>query len=219
MATPLKRSASRTLDLRKEWKHLYAPRAGTVGLVDVPRLTFLMIDGAIEKGSSPGISPGFQEAVGAMYSAAYTLKFMIKLREKDPVDYPVMALEGLWWVEDGVFDITVKDNYVYTLMIMVPELVTPKMLAEAAAQAGKKRPNPALSRVRLEKFREGLCVQAMHVGPYDTEPATMEKMRLHAEEKGYRMAGRHHEIYLGDPRRAKPEKLKTVLRHHVEKAG
>jgi hypothetical protein len=214
-----KRPAPRKLDLRREWKHLYAPRAGTVGLVEVPRLTFLMIDGRIEKGSAPGISPAFTEAVGAMYSAAYTLKFMIKLREKDPVDYPVMALEGLWWVENGVFDIMVKDNYVYTLMIMVPDLVTPKMVADAATQAAEKKPNPALSRVRLEKLTEGLCVQAMHVGPYDTEPATMEKMRLFAEENGCTMAGKHHEIYLGDPRRARPEKLHTVLRHHVARAG
>jgi hypothetical protein len=154
-----------------------------------------------------------------MYSTAYTLKFTCKLREKDPVDYPVMALEGLWWVEDGVFDITVKDNYVYTLMIMVPDFVTPKMLAEAVAQASRKRPNPALSRVRLERFSEGLCVQAMHVGPYDTEPATMERMRLHAGQNHCTMAGKHHEIYLGDPRRAKPEKLRTVLRHHVVRAG
>ena len=122
-------------------------------------------------------------------------------------------------MEHGVFDIRVKDNYVYTLMIMVPDLVTQKIFKAAVEEAARKRPNPALSRVQLSKFKEGLCVQAMHVGPYDTEPATMEKMRLHAEENGYVMAGKHHEIYLGDPRRAKPEKMKTVLRHHVERAG
>jgi hypothetical protein len=128
-----------------------------------------------------------------------------------------MALEGLWWVEDGKFDITVKDNWVYTVMIMQPDHITPEMFAETVAQAEKKRPNPALSRLRLEPFREGLCVQTMHIGPYATEPATIERMQQWAAEGGYRMAGRHHEIYMGDPRRADPEKLKTVLRHPVER--
>jgi len=203
------------LDLRKQWKHLYVPSARKVELVDVPEFKFLMIDGRIEAGEAPGTSPGFGEAMAALYGAAYTLKFMSKLRKEDPIDYPVMALEGLWWAEDGAFAITVKDNWVYTLMIMVPDHITPEMFEDARAQVAKKRPNPALSRLRLEAFREGLCVQTMHLGPYDTEPATMEKLHRWAAENGYRMRGKHHEIYLGDPRRAAPEKLKTVLRHPV----
>ena len=91
------------------------------------------------------------------------------------------------------------------------------MFAEALAQAAKKKPNPALARLRLESFREGLCVQTVHIGPYDTEPATIEKMRCWAAENGCRLVGKHHEIYLGDPRRAEPEKLKTVLRHGVKR--
>lgn len=205
------------LDLRKQWKHLYSPSAKKVELVDVPDLKFLMIDGRIEAGQEPGTSSGFEEAMGALYGAAYTLKFMCKLRRQDPVDYPVMALEGLWWVEDGKFDITVKDNWVYTMMIMQPDLITEDMLEEAAAQAAKKRPNPALSRVRLASFCEGLSVQIMHIGPYATEPATVEKMHAWAAGNGYRLAGKHHEIYMGDPRRADPEKLKTILRHGVER--
>ena len=203
------------LDLRKQWKHLYAPSAKKVELVDVPEFKFVMIDGRIEPGEAPGTSPGFGEAMIALYGAAYTLKFMSKLRKTDPIDYPVMALEGLWWVEDGVFDITVKDNWVYTLMIMQPDHITPELFAEALVQAAKKRPSPALARLRLETFREGLCVQTMHLGPYDTEPATIEKMKLWAAENGYRLTGKHHEIYMGDPRRTQPEKLKTVLRHPV----
>jgi len=206
------------LDLRKQWKHLYAPSAKKIELVDVPEFKFVMLDGRIEPGDAPGTSPGFGEAMGALYGAAYTLKFMSKLRKEDPIDYPVMALEGLWWVEDGKFDITVKDNWVYTLMLMQPDHITPAMFGEALAQAAKKRPNPALSRLRLASFREGLCVQTMHLGPYDTEPATIERMRLWAAENGYQLAGKHHEIYLGDPRRAEPEKLKTVLRHGVAHA-
>jgi hypothetical protein len=206
------------LDLRKQWKHLYAPSARAVALVDVPELKFVMIDGRIEPGEAPGTSPGFGEDMAALYSAAYTLKFMSKLRKEDPIDYPVMALEGLWWVEDGKFDITIKDNWVYTVMIMQPDHITAAMFAEAVAQAAKKKPNPALSRLRLETFREGLCVQTMHIGPYSTEPATMARMQGWAAENGYRLVGRHHEIYMGDPRRADPEKLKTVLRHPVEHA-
>jgi hypothetical protein len=206
------------LDLRKKWKHLYKPSVGKVELVDVPELLFVMIDGRIEPGQAPGTSPAFAEAMGALYSASYTLKFMSKLRKKNPINYPVMALEGLWWIEDGRFDLSVKDNWLYTVMIMQPDHITPEMFAEALVQAGKRRPNPALSRLRLERFREGLCVQALHVGPYSSEPATVERMKGWAAEKGYVLAGKHHEIYMGDPRRTSPEKLKTVLRHAVARS-
>jgi hypothetical protein len=206
-----------TLDLRRQWKHLYAPSARKIELVDVPEFKFLMIDGRIEPGEAPGTSPGFAEAMAALYSSGYTLKFMSKLRPTDPIDYPVMALEGLWWVEGDSFHITVKDNWFYRLMIMQPDHITPEMLGDALAQAARKKPNPALSRIRLEPFREGLCVQTMHIGPYDAEPATVERMNLWAEESGYRLAGKHHEIYLSDPRRVQPEKMKTVLRHGVSR--
>jgi len=214
----------KTLDLKKELKHLYQPSATKVGIVKVPRLQFAMIDGAIEKGQAPGTSPGFQEATQAIYGIAYTLRFMLKKRAKDPVDYPVMALEGLWWVEDGKFDIAVKDNWSYTLMIMQPELVTRKDFEEGRAEVRRKRgDSPALAKLRLESFEEGLCVQVMHIGPYSTEPATLERMRLFAQENGWRgqvgSGGKHHEIYLGDPRKADPSKLKTVLRHPIKKAG
>ena len=212
----------KTLDLKKEFKHLYQPSAKKVEIVQVPRLQFVMIDGAIEKGSEPGKSPMFAEATQALYSVSYTLKFMLKKRKTDPIDYPVMALEGLWWVEDGMFDITVKDNWFYTLMIMQPEVVTPNIFAEGLEQIRKKKgESELLSNVRLEHFEEGLCVQTMHIGPYATEPATIERMRAFAEENGYRDCIRedrkHHEIYLGDPRKADPAKMKTVLRHPIVK--
>ena len=205
------------LDLRKQYRRLYAPSPKKVELVSVPELRFLMLDGSIEPGAEPGTSPGFGEGLGALYSVAYTLKFMSKLRKENAIDYPVMALEGLWWVEDGKFDITVKDNWFYTLMIMVPEHITPEMLLEAVGQAARKKPNSALSRLRLTSYCEGLCVQTMHIGPYSTEPETVARMDVWADENGYRMVGKHHEIYMGDPRRAQPETLKTVLRHGVER--
>jgi hypothetical protein len=212
----------KTLDLKKDLKYLYQPSAKKVEIVQVPRLQFAMIDGAIEKGMEPGTSPGFQEAMQALYGISYTLKFMLKKRKTNPIDYPVMALEGLWWVEDGFFDITVKDNWFYRLMILQPDIITKDVFAEGLEQIRRKKgDSPALSRLRLEHFEEGLCVQTMHIGPYATEPATIERMRAFASENSYRDRvgpnGKHHEIYLGDPRIADPTKLKTVLRHPIEK--
>jgi hypothetical protein len=207
------------LDLKKQYKHLYQPPAGKVQLVDVPDLQFLMVDGAIEPGQAPGTSPGFEQVMGALYGAAYTLKFTFKKRSQEPVDYPVMALEGLWRIESGEFDINVKDNWGYTLMILVPDVVRPDDFAAAIAQLETKKPNPANARLRLERFREGLCVQALHLGPYATEPETLDKMRAFAQESGYRLRHGHHEIYMGDPRRGDPSKLKTVLRYPIEPEG
>jgi hypothetical protein len=214
----------KTLDLKKQYKSLYQPSAKKVEIIQVPRLQFAMIDGAIEKGSEPGKSPSFADATQALYSISYTLKFMLKKRKTGAIDYPVMALEGLWWVEDGVFDITVKDNWFYTLMILQPEVITKEIFDEGLEQVRRKKgDSPMLSKLQLTEFEEGLCMQAMHIGPYATEPATVERMRLFALESGYRdcvgLGGRHHEIYLGDPRKADPAKLKTVLRHPIEKAG
>ena len=209
------------LDLRKDLKTFYAPSAKTPVIVDIPRFQFVMIDGQIEAGKSPGTSAGFEENMQALYGAAYTLKFMSKLRKENPIDVPVMALEGLWWVRDGHFDITIKDNWDYCVMILQPDHITPEMFQETLAQLRRKKGDqPAFGRLRLESFQEGPCVQMMHIGPYATEPATIDRMRLFAQENGYQdgvgLGGKHHEIYLGDPRRAAPEKLKTVLRHPVQ---
>jgi hypothetical protein len=205
------------LDLRRTLKHLYRPSPRKVEVVDVPELSFLMVDGRIEKGKSPGNSPSFLEAIQALFGASYTLKFQSKLRKHSPIDYPVMALEALWWVEDGNFELSKPDNWSWRALMMQPEHITAEMFAEALAQLHEKKPSPGLDRLRLERFREGPCVQTMHVGPYSTEPATVERMRAFAEENGYALANRHHEIYLSDPRRCAPAKMKTVLRHGVEK--
>ena len=212
----------KTLDLKKELKHLYQPSAKKPEILEVPKLQFAMIDGAIEKGSEPGKSPLFQEATQALYGISYTLKFMLKKRQTNAVDYPVMALEGLWWVEDGKFDITVKDNWLYTLMILQPDVITPAVFEEGLAEVKRKRGNSAaLSRLRLDSFEEGQTVQMMHIGPYATEPTSLASMLTLAAEQGYHdrvgLGGKHHEIYLGDPRKADPSKLKTVLRHPISK--
>ena len=210
------------LDLKKQYKTLYQPSAKKVEIVNVPRLQFAMVDGAIEKGSEPGKSPTFADATQALYGISYTLKFMLKKRKANPIDYPVMALEGLWWVEDGVFDITIKDNWFYTLMILQPDVITKDIFEEGLKQVREKKgDSPSFSKLHLAEFEEGLCVQTMHIGPYASEPATVERMRAFASENGYQdcvgLGGKHHEIYLGDPRKADPAKLKTVLRHPIEK--
>ena len=208
------------LDLKKQFKQLYQPSAKKVETVQVPNLQFAMIDGAIEKGQAPGTSPLFAESTQALYGLSYTLKFMLKKRKTNAIDYPVMALEGLWWVEDGFFDITVKDNWFYTLMIMQPEVITQELFEEAREQVRKKKgDSQLLSKLKLAHFEEGLCVQVMHIGPYAAEPATIDRMKEFMQENGLKdnlgPNGKHHEIYLSDPRKAAPEKMKTVLRHPV----
>ena len=211
------------LDLKKQYKNLYQPSAKRIELVQVPNLQFAMVDGAIEKGSEPGKSPSFAQATETLYSLSYTLKFLFKKRKANAIDYPVMALEGLWWVEDGFFDITVKDNWFYTLMIMQPDIITAEIFEGAREQVRtKKGDSEMLNKARLTHFEEGLCVQTMHIGPYATEPATLERMRAFMAENNLKDAvgpigGKHHEIYLSDPRKSAPDKMKTVLRHPVIK--
>jgi hypothetical protein len=207
------------LDLHKNLKAFYSAPAKKAEIVDIPRFQFVMIDGQIEPGRAPGTSAGFQENMQALYGAAYTLKFMSKLSKDNPIDFPVMALEGLWWARDGQFDSKFKDNWDYRVMILQPDHIIPDMFQEALAQLRKKKGDqPVFGRLRLEGFQEGLCVQIMHVGPYDAETATLDRMHAFVYENGCRLRGMHHEIYLGNPMRADPARLKTILRHPVEKA-
>ncbi|OGO38429.1 MAG: hypothetical protein A2W35_13775 [Chloroflexi bacterium RBG_16_57_11] len=203
------------LDLRKQYKHLYQPSANKVQVVDVPALQFTLIDGEIEPGASPGTSIAFKQAMEAVYGISYSLKFMSKLRKENPIDYGVMALEALWWTETGEFDLTQPAGWKWTAMMMQPDHLTIDIYQEALAQVRKKRPNPALDLLRFESFSEGLCLQIMHIGPYRTEGVTIAKMDAFAAENGYRMRGKHHEIYLGNPMLAAEDKLKTILRHPV----
>ncbi|MBI5291283.1 MAG: GyrI-like domain-containing protein [Chloroflexi bacterium] len=196
------------VDLRKQYKHLYAPSAKAVGVVDVPPLNFLMIDGQ----GNPNTSPDFGAALETLYAMSYTLKFAVKLG-KPAIDYPVMALEGLWWTDDmSRFSVDVKDLWKWTAMMMQPEFVTQAMVDEARAQVARKKNPAALPKVRFEVFHEGPCAQIMHIGPYATEGPTIKRLHVFIEEGGHTLRGKHHEIYLSDPRRAAPEKLKTVIR-------
>ncbi len=205
------------IDLKKEYKDYYLPSARDVSVVDVPEFQFLKIDGQIPAGQKPAESQEFQDVFGALYGVAYTLKFMSKQRKHDPIDFTVMAMEGLWWTETGSFDPENQEPWFFTMMMMQPAHITPEMFAVAVRQLEEKKPNPAISRLRFERFREGLCIQIMHIGPYAEEGPTLERMKSFARENGYELRGHHHEIYLGDPRRAKPENLRTVLRQPVVK--
>jgi len=202
------------LDLRKQLKHLYVPSPKQPVLVDVPPMTFACVDG---RGDPNG--PDFAAATRALYAFSYTIKFLVK--KERAVDYPVMALEGLWSIEgkahfaEGDFDR--REAWLWTLMIMQPEPATPDLWPKALEQAAR-RGTPGLERLRFETIAEGCAAQILHVGPYAAEPATLTRLHAFIQEQGLRPRGRHHEIYLGDPRRSAPEKLKTVLRHPVEPA-
>ncbi len=195
------------LDLKSQYKSFYAPSAKAVAEVTVPAWQFLMVDGA----GDPNTAPRFPQAVEALYALSYTLKFMV--REACAVDYGVMPLEGLWWMPDmAAFDIRAKDQWLFTVMILQPEYVTPALLARARAQVAKKKNLPALADVRLETFAEGHAAQILHVGPFAEEGPTVEKLHRHIAVAGARPVGKHHEIYLTNISRTAPERWKTVLR-------
>lgn len=205
------------LDFYKQYKDLYQPSSKEVVFIDVPVLNFATYSGTIEPGQSPGNSPSFSRALTALYGISYSLKFALKLRPVDPVDYKVMCLEAFWWVEDGKFDISKPDNWHWKAVIMQPPFITMEIFEETKQKLAKKKPDVDLTGLGFETIQEGLCVQIMHIGPYAAEPATVARMDEFAQHNGYVMSGFHHEIYLGDPRKSAPEKLKTVLRHPVAK--
>lgn len=205
------------LDLKKELKHLYLPTAKEVTLVDVPPMDFLMIDGTIPAGTAVDQAPDFLRAAEVLYGMAYTLKFQSKQREQNPIDFTVMALEGLWWVDSQDFDFDRMEDWFFRCMIMQPEHITATDFEEARRELQEKKPELDLDDLRFERWHEGLAIQIMHIGPYSEEERTLAKMQDYLDEHGYRYRGHHHEIYIGDPNRAKPENLKTVLRHGVEK--
>lgn len=203
----------KTIDLKKSLKPFYTASASKPAIVDVPALKTLMVDG---KGDPN--SPAFEEAVGSLYSVAYMLKFAFK--KDKAIDYPVMALEGLWSADDpAAFMSAKRDEWKWTIFIVLPDVVTKEDVAEAVAAAKKKAKFPRFPEVRFEKFAEGKAAQVMHVGPYSAEGPTIERLHKFIADQGYRLRGRHHEIYFGDPRRSAPEKLKTIIRHPVERVA
>lgn len=200
-------------DFKKSLKHLYQPSAKEFEVVEVPSMQFLMIDG---QGAPEG--EAYVDAVGWLYAVAYPIKFASKV-ELDQ-DYVVLPLEGLWWAEDlSAFISDDRDSWQWTMMIMQPEWITPSMHEQSLTKARSKFGDTPSS-LRLETFAEGLSVQILHVGSYAEEAPTIA--RLHNDflpDNGYVETGHHHEIYLGDPRKTAPEKLKTVIRQPVALAN
>ena len=200
------------IDFKKTMREFYQPSPKEVVKIDVPKMQFLMIDG---KGS-PGDSKEYQESLAVLYPVAYKIKFISK--QQLGKDYVVPPLEGLWWAEDMETFTSARDKsrWDWTMMIMTPEWISSEIFIETLELVRKGKDPRALDKVRFESYHEGLSVQILHVGSYDEEGPTL--MKLHQEflpENGFIENGKHHEIYLGDPRRIAPEKLKTVLRQPV----
>jgi hypothetical protein len=186
----------------------------TPTLIDVPTMTFLMLDGR----GDPNTSADYAAAVQALYTLSYGVKFAIK--RTLGVQVKVAPLEGFWWAEDmSAFLRADKSAWQWTAAIRQPAELTPELLDDVAAEVARKKDVPAAASVRLEAFTEGLCAQILHVGPYSAEEPTITRLHAFIAEQGYALGGRHHEIYLGDPRRAAPEKLRTIIRQPVVAAG
>jgi hypothetical protein len=201
------------IDFKKTMKEFYGPRKGKFVVVDVPEMNFLMIDGH----GDPNTSIDYKAAVEALYAVSYGLKFALK---PQGLDYVVAPLEGLWWAEDmALFSVYDKQAWLWTMMILQPTEVTAELVAQVSDEQAAKKDLPAIAKLRFESYREGLSVQTMYVGAYADEGPTIANMHVFIEEQGYEPAGKHHEIYLGDPRRTAPEKLKTVIRQPVRKVG
>jgi hypothetical protein len=199
------------LDFKKQYKQYYSATKN-IEIVNVPSFLYLMADGE----GDPNNSPLFQSATEALYSLAYTIKFTVKKKDAEK-DYVVPPLEGLWWMGnvDG-FKANSKDEWKWTLMIAQPDFINKVIFEYAQAEVlRKKKLNTA--NVRLVKYEEGKAVQLMHIGPYSDETENIQKMHSFMKENGYTFNGKHHEIYLSDPRKTAPEKLKTILRQPVKK--
>lgn len=200
------------VDFKKQLKHIYNPTAKEVSIVNVPAMNFLMINGH----GNPNTSKLYKSAIEALFAVSYALKFMIKKSDL-AIDYKVMPLEGLWWVEDMTqFSLDNKDAWLWTAMMMQPEYVTKELVEEAKRQVDKKKGLSNLTMMRFESFHEGQVVQIMHIGPYTTEPETIQRMKNFIKENDFIENGKHHEIYLSDPRKAAPEKMKTIIRQPVK---
>lgn len=206
------------IDFKKAFKHLFSASATKPAIIQVPECKFLMVDGA----GDPNGNPEFERAMQTLYGIIYTLKMGWKFekitRPRGYADFTAPPPEALWWMADGsTFDVTRKANWRWTQLMMTPDFMTAEMANLAADEVRSKKGEDAIAPFRLERWEEGACVQIMHLGPYDAERPTIEKMHSFARGQGYELHGKHHEIYLSDPRRVAPEKVKTILRQPVRK--
>lgn len=201
-------------DVKREHKRFYAPKETVWTVVDVPEQQFIAVDGT----GNPNTAPAYTQAVEALYAVAYTLKFAAKRTEGG--DFVVGPLEGLWWADrPEAFTEGAKDTWNWTMLISMPSWITADMIEDAKETARAKKKLPAIPQVRRLTLREGPSAQILHVGSYDDEaPALHELHHVYLPANGLRPTGKHHEVYLSDPRKTAPERLKTVVRQPVEHA-
>ncbi len=203
------------IDLKKENKELYNPSAKEVSIVNVPKMNFLMIYGE----GDPNTSQEYQDAMQALFPVSYRTKFISK--KENSQDYVVMPLEGLWWVDNmHNFSINDKSSWKWTAMIRQPDFITKNMIKQAIQEVKRKKNPASLSKIRFESLHEELSAQIMHIGPYHKEQPTIEKLHTFINESDYdfNQTQKHHEIYISDVRRIKPERLKTVIRNPIKKS-
>ena len=204
-------------DYKKEYKEFYLPTR-TPGIVTVPAMNFLAVQGQGDPNEEGG---AYKQALELLYAVAFTIKMSKRHKLEGYFDYVVPPLEGLWW-QEGVHgaDYSRKADFRWIALIRLPEFVMEETFRWAIREATEKKQRD-FSKVEFFPWQEGLCVQCIHLGPYDDEPATVAAMEAYAAEQGYELdfsQGRfHHEIYLSDARRCRPEKLKTVIRQPVKR--
>lgn len=205
---------TKKIDYKKDFKHLYLPKT-VPGIVEVPKMQFLMVSGSGDPNGEQ-----FTEVVEALYSVSYAVRMSYKSDEVPDgyYEYTVFPLEGVWDLYDRTKPPTDKSNLKYTMMIRQPDFLTESLFQRFLEQTKRKKTNPFLEEVRFEYAEEGLCCQMMHIGSFDEEPKSFAQMEAFCAENGFiRSSKIHREIYLSDPRKTKPEKMKTVLRFLVEK--
>jgi hypothetical protein len=203
------------IDLRKQFKASYTAKVKPE-IIQVPPLNYITIAG---KGDPD--SENFKAAVAALYAVAYKLRFMIKQGKTslEPFDYKVMPLEGQWFSDDySKFTMDNKSAWQWNAMIAVPQTITMELLGEVIKAVQAKKGLPELSKLKLETLTDGLSVQLMYIGAYDDEPPTIEAIHQFAYAQGYKLTGRHREIYISDPRKTPAERLKTIIRQPIIKA-
>lgn len=177
------------IDMKRELKHLYRASAKVVVQVEVPALSYLMVDGE----GDPNESPDYAQAVEALFSVAYTTKFMVK-KGPGEIDYAVMPLEGLWWADDlAAFAKRERSQWKWTMMIMQPSFVSAEVTSAAVAEVRRRKSLAAVDKLRLQTLSEGTCAQVLHVGPFTEEGPTIERLHAFVEEQAA-LAGKHHEI-------------------------
>ncbi len=202
------------LDYKKDFPEFYKPSPKDPSIINIPKMQFFMIDG---KGD-PNIAKEYKDAIETLYAISYALKMKVVKKETPQMDYIVPPLEGLWYMENmKEWSIENKDAWHWTMMIRIPDFVTEEQINKAITIVKETKNPPAISKIYNEDYGEGEVVQIMYYGSYSDEGPTIVKMHEFAEEQGYELSGKHHEIYLSDPRKVEPDKCKTIIRQPIRK--